>query len=539
MGSETSPLKKRFIRWMEDNRGLILTVIGLPASFLFDLVMRTRNWAYATFFSSPSQHGERVRKIQSKVNDWNKLPSENRPFMCTARPNWLSLSTTFFNKEACHKVPVPLYDILGLNEEKMTVNVEPMVSVGDITRYLVPKGYTLAVTLEIADATLGGLAMGVGMTTYSHKVGLYQECVEAYEVVLGDGSLVRATKDNEYSDLYYCLPWSHGTLGFLVGLELKIVKVKPYVHMKYIPVKGKEKYCEMIRTLSGAYDKDAKLPDYLEATIYNKEEAVIMVGNFADIENYGQKSQINQVTKWYKPWFYKHVETFLTLGETEEFIPLREYLLRHDKAIFWVLESMIPFGNHPIFLFLLGWMLPPKPAFMKLTTTPTVRALTFTKQVFQDIVLPINKLEEQIDVSEKLFDTYPILVYPCRIYDHGQHTGQLRPPRPDQMCPGTDWGMFNDLGVYGVPKKVRDKQRYDAVGAMRAMEKFTQEVGGYPFLYADIFMTRKEFEEMFDLTAYEQVRQKYHSEGAFPHLYEKIKPEIDVLEVGKAFMDPL
>ena len=42
--------------------------------------------------------------------------------------------------------------------------------------------------------------------------------------------------------------------------------------------------------------------------------------------------------------------------------------------------------------------------------------------------------------------------------------------------------------------------RYDAVKAMRAMEKFTQEVGGYPFLYADIFMTRKEFEEMFDLT---------------------------------------
>ena len=44
---------------------------------------------------------------------------------------------------------------------------------------------------------------------------------------------------------------------------------------------------------------------------------------------------------------------------------------------------MIPFGNHPLFLLLLGWMLPPKPAFMKLTTTPTVRAMTFTKQVFQ------------------------------------------------------------------------------------------------------------------------------------------------------------
>ena len=51
-------------------------------------------------------------------------------------------------------------------------------------------------------------------------------------------------------------------------------------------------------------------------------------------------------------------------------VPKREYLLRHNKAIFWVIESMIPFGNHPLFLLLLGWMLPPKPAFMKITTTP-------------------------------------------------------------------------------------------------------------------------------------------------------------------------
>ena len=50
------------------------------------------------------------------------------------------------------------------------------------------------------------------------QVGLYQECVEAYEVVLGDGSVVRATRDNEYSDLYHCLPWSHGTLGKILVL---------------------------------------------------------------------------------------------------------------------------------------------------------------------------------------------------------------------------------------------------------------------------------------------------------------------------------
>jgi len=534
---QRAAMKKHVIRWMEDNRGLILTLFGLPASFIFDMLMQTRNWLQRTFFSSPHKHDERVRKIQAQVREWNKLPEQGRPFMCTSRPNWMSLSTTFFNKDACHKVALPLHDILYLDEDKMSVRVEPMVTVGDITRYLIPKGYTLAVTLEIADATLGGLAFGVGMTTYSHKVGLYQETVKAYEVILGDGSCVRATRDNEYSDLYHCLPWSHGTLGFLVGLELDIIPVKPYVHMQYIPIKGQKAYCDKIRELSGADDVNADVPDFLEATVYNKDEAVIMVGNFTEVETQEQKKKVNQVNKWYKPWFYKHVEGYLKSGPGEEYIPMRDYLLRHNKAIFWVLESMIPFGNHPLFLALLGWMLPPKPAFMKFTTTPVIRAMTFTKQVFQDIVLPINKLEEQIDVSERLFDTWPILVYPCRIYDGAR--GQLRSPKPDQMVPGADYAMFNDLGVYGVPKPVKEKQRYDAVKAMREMESYCQSVGGYPFLYADTFMTRVEFEKMFDLSHYEKVRAKYHATTAFPHLYDKIKPEIDVVQVGKDFMDPL
>ncbi len=48
------------------------------------------------------------------------------------------------------------------------------------------------------------------------QVGLYQESVVSYEVVLADGSAVTATRDNEYSDLFHCLPWSHGTLGKLI-----------------------------------------------------------------------------------------------------------------------------------------------------------------------------------------------------------------------------------------------------------------------------------------------------------------------------------
>ncbi|KAG7160565.1 Delta(24)-sterol reductase-like 1 [Homarus americanus] len=490
LGSEMD-LKQRIARWMEDHRGLIVVLVVLPLSLIFDALIQLRLWIIRKFISAPEKHDERVLR-------WNKHPKAERKLMCTARPNWQSLSTTFFRKDLCHKISIPLYDILELRESHMTIRVEPMVSVGQATAFLVPRGYTLAVCLEVAEATLGGLAMGVGMTTYSHKIGLYQEGIVAYEVVLADGSLVKATKDNEYSDLYYTLPWSHGTLGFL-----------PHLKLEYIPVKGQKQYCDMMRDLSGALDKNRPTPDYLEATVYNREEAVIMVGNFADVPD-TEQHKINRVTAWHKPWFYKHAEGFLKTGKDYEYIPLKDYLLRHNKSIFWVIETMIPFGNNPIFRFFLGWLLPPKIAFLKFTTTPGVRAITFTKQVFQDIVLPMTQLEDQIDKNEELFDIYPILIYPCRIYDHGPHRGQLRPPRREQMVPGADYGMFNDLGVYGVPRVVKEKKRFDA-----------------------------EFEKMFDLMAYDQVRRKYNAEGAFPHLHDKIKPEIDVVEVGKQYMDPL
>ncbi|CAH2089087.1 unnamed protein product [Euphydryas editha] len=523
-------LKNRLIRWLEEHRELVVCAFCLPASFLFTVLLRIR--AYIRKLNSdPQRHDSAVRKIQSTVQKWTKIPSKNRRLLCTSRPNWLSLSTTFFQKHLHHKVSIPLYDILGLDENAMTVRVEPMVTIGDITEYLIPKGYSLAVTIELTDATLGGLAFGTGMSTHSHKAGLYHETITSYEVVLGDGSLVTATAENEYSDLYKALPWSHGSLGFLVALTLKIVKIKPYIKIKYIPVDGQKKYCDMLRDLSGANEPSPSYhPDYIEGTIFSKDKAVIMTGDYSD---YDRNITVNHCSKWYKPWFYKHVESFLEKGEGVELIPLRDYLLRHNRPIFWVVEDMISFGNNPLFRIFFGWLLPPKPAFLKFTTTPGVRAYTFTKQVFQDIVLPIHELEKQIDIASKLFEKFPLLVYPCKIIDHGPLSGQLGRPQSKYLVPKTSYAMYNDLGVYGVPGKVKDKKPYNPVNAMRDMEKFTRDVGGYSFLYADIFMTRTEFKEMFDLTLYEFARKKYKAEGAFPHLYDKVKPEIDVFSIGE------
>lgn len=155
-----SSWKIRLIELLEKNRGLVILLFCLPASFVFDLIISLRAKIRRLLFSSPQNHDRRVREIQIQVQTWNKSPNDSRKLLCTSRPNWLSLSTTFYRKDLCHKVNIDLFDILDMDEENLTVTIEPMVTVGEITNYLIPKGYTLAVTLEIVDATLGGLAMG-------------------------------------------------------------------------------------------------------------------------------------------------------------------------------------------------------------------------------------------------------------------------------------------------------------------------------------------------------------------------------------------
>jgi len=250
--------------------------------------------------------------------------------MCTDRSAWINLSTRFFNKKECQKIRVShLYNILSLDTKKQTVTVEPLVSVGEATAFLNPKGWTLEVTLEIMDATVGGLALATGMTTHSHKAGLMQESIIAYEVVLADGQVVRASKD-ENPELYYALPWSHGTLGFVVSLEVRIIPVKPFVHLEYIPFHTQEEYCKAIREESMRDDA----ADFLELTIFSKNDAVMTRGTFAEMKTARDKKKLNSLGYWWKPWWFKHVETYLTKGAGDEFIPLRDYLLRHNRSIF-------------------------------------------------------------------------------------------------------------------------------------------------------------------------------------------------------------
>ncbi|KAJ1616090.1 hypothetical protein T492DRAFT_843443 [Pavlovales sp. CCMP2436] len=215
---------------LEEHRGKINFFIVLPLSFAYDVVWGWRDWYYETFCTTPHLHEQRVLEVQSQVREWRVRKDAGEPVgkMCTDRKPFLTMgpATRTFKKE-CRKIKCSgLCDILKIDEERMTVTCEPLVNMGTMTRFLLPRGFALKIQIEMEDITIGGLVMGLGMETNSHRFGLIQETVQAFDVVLASGELAHCTRTNEHAELFGALAWSCGTLGFLVAVEVEIVKVK-------------------------------------------------------------------------------------------------------------------------------------------------------------------------------------------------------------------------------------------------------------------------------------------------------------------------
>ncbi|KAG7177545.1 Delta(24)-sterol reductase-like 2 [Homarus americanus] len=156
-----------------------------------------------------------------------------------------------------------------------------------------------------------------------------------------------------------------------------------------------------------------------------------------------QSGMLNEIGRWFKPWFFKHVETFLKKNETGiEYIPIRDYYHRHTRSIFWEIQI------YPI------WLCPFK--------------------------LPANP-------------------------------GMLHPLNDEEA-------LFVDIGTYGVPKV----EKFEPVETTRRIEKFVRKVKGFQMMYADSYMTREEYREMFDHSLYDKMRAKLGCEKAFPEVYDKV-----------------
>lgn len=425
--------------------------------------------------------------------------------MCTARPGWQTMSLRVAKyKKTMFPIHIDLVDILEVNMDKKYVRVEPMVTIGQLTATLIPLGWTIPIVPELDDLTLGGMINGTGVESSSHNYGLLQHICLAYELVMADGSLVRCSKD-ENEDLFNSIPWSHGTLGLLVAAEIKMIPCKKYVHLEYIPLYSKE---DIVKTLTRESQKKNSA-DFVEGLLYAKDKGVVMLGKMTDDI---RPKQVNEIGKFYKPWFYKHVEKYLESGRSGvEYLPIREYYHRHTRSLFWQMQDIVPFGNWPVFRYLMGWSMPPKVSFLKLTQGETIRRMYEKFQFVHDFLIPIRCLKEFIDFMDDNIKMYPVWLCPL-----------LLPKNPGLVHPKQNEEMYIDVGLYGAPKALD----YEAVNTTRKVESFVRRLHGFQMLYADSYQNKGEFRQMFDHDLYDRVRRKFACQSAFPEVFDKINKQV-------------
>lgn len=211
-----------------------------------------------------------------------------------------------------------------------------------------------------------------------------------------------------------------------------MIKCTKYVHLKYYPCYSWKSFIEK---LNEVIKTDAL---FVEGLVFSEKEGVVMAGTMA---HNVKPEKINEIGRYYKPWFYEHARSFLKKGEGDEYIPLRDYYHRHTKSIFWEMEEIIPFGNHPIFRYLLGWMIPPKISFLKMTTTKELYKQYEEHHVIQDMLVPISTLERSLQVFHDTWRVYPLWVCPMKLFKTPVR-GFVNPTQDKDE-------MFVDIGAYG------------------------------------------------------------------------------------------
>eukprot|EP00746_Dinoflagellata_sp_MGD_P024061 gnl/MRDRNA2_/MRDRNA2_156449_c0_seq1.p1 gnl/MRDRNA2_/MRDRNA2_156449_c0~~gnl/MRDRNA2_/MRDRNA2_156449_c0_seq1.p1 ORF type:complete len:553 (+),score=93.58 gnl/MRDRNA2_/MRDRNA2_156449_c0_seq1:69-1727(+) len=498
------------------HRGVFSLFLLMPISLIVNVVFWCVNRIDMWSPTSNISHKVKINQVQEQVKAWIRMGKKTK--LCTARAGWKTMSLRVGKYKATHTgIEVShLRSVVHVDEKKETVLLEPNVTMGQATATLNPLGWTLPVVPELDDLTVGGLVCGVGVESSSHKHGLFQHSCVAFELVTADGEYSRITAEDD-PDLFRSIPWSYGTLGFLVGVEVKIMRIKPFVKLTYAPHYSRDSAVKCFR--QAAADENI---DFLETLAFAPDAYVQMDGVLVDAdEAYGDEDgkHINPIGHWYKPWFFTHVRSFLACDNEKqhkdaviahEYIPLRDYYHRHTRSLFWEIQDIVTFGNHWLFRYTLGWLMPPNISLMKRTQTEELRKLYEEHHVVQDMLVPVSTLDEALGVFDAEFNVYPLWICPMRVFEADR--GFIAPTKDGEE-------MFVDIGAYGVPQA----PKFNHVSSLRQVEAFVRKVQGYQMLYADTHLTREEFREMFHHDLYDEMRNRLAGcKEAFPEVFDKV-----------------
>ena len=356
------------------------------------------------------------------------------------------------------------------------------------------KGFMPCVVPELKSITVGGAISGVGIESSSFRYGFVHENVEEMEMLLSGGNTVKCSKNNKFKDLFFGIPNSYGTLGYILNATISLIPVKPYVKLTHIRYDNIESYFQDLER----YSKQEYV--FIDGVVFSENEMYITLGTFQEKAPYTSRYTYLKI-------YYKSIQKRKT-----DYLSIHDYIWRWDTDWFWCSEI---FGlQNPLIRFIVGkWTLNSR-FYLKLgrinrrlkflSTIHKIFSIN-TESIIQDVEIPVENAAKYLYFHLRNIPVRPVWICPMK---SSSFTFDLYKTKPNSL--------YINFGFWKVIRSEQNPGYYN-----RLIESEVDILNGRKTLYSDSYYTEDKFWELYNWKVFQNLKQKYDPDMKFKNLYEK------------------
>ena len=128
--------------------------------------------------------------------------------------------------------------------------------------------------------TVGGCLGGIALGSNSYSYGFFNNNVIDFDIILGNGEILKDVSVDKNSDLYYGIGGTYGTIGIITRVKLKLIPCMPYVKVDYLHHDSFEGFYNNFKQIINDSNDD-----FVEAFVNNRNDFTIVVANYIEDVN--------------------------------------------------------------------------------------------------------------------------------------------------------------------------------------------------------------------------------------------------------------
>jgi len=175
---------------------------------------------------------------------------------------------------------------------------ESGVTLDEILRVFVPRGWFLPVTPGTKFVTVGGAIANDIHGKNHHKVGTFGNHVIRFELQRSDGTRILCSKDTNF-DWFRATIGGLGLTGVILWAEFKLKPIPgPYIEMESVKFKSIDEFLQISKESERDYEYTVSWLDCLSNNSYGGGRGIFMRGNHSDRKENDESQVLHRNSAW-------------------------------------------------------------------------------------------------------------------------------------------------------------------------------------------------------------------------------------------------